>query len=62
MKGITLPSSNLPQWASLVPEEEWKAALFSEMQARKTTSNTRGIHSRESSNNNHVDMSSEVLR
>ncbi|KFM68274.1 hypothetical protein X975_12423, partial [Stegodyphus mimosarum] len=35
MKGITLPTSNLPQWAHLVPEEEWKAALLSEMHSRK---------------------------
>lgn len=36
MKGITLPSSSLPPWANFIPEEEWKAQLFSEMQLRKS--------------------------
>ena len=64
MKGITLPSSSLPQWATLVPEEEWKAALFSEMHARKSndTISTKEIHSKQSVNNNEFDMPNDVLR
>lgn len=63
MKGITLPSSNLPQWATMVPEEEWKAALLSEMQSKPSQ---RGCNSKEmhmqSSKINKFDKSYEVLR
>lgn len=63
MKGITLPSSSLPQWATLVPEEEWKAALLSEMQAKDSKSSCiRGTHSKPSLNRSQMDMSSEMFR
>lgn len=64
MKGITLPSSNLPQWATLVPEEEWKAALFSEMHARqsKTICSNREMHLQPFANKNKLEMSTEALR
>lgn len=35
MKGIKLPQSNLPHWATVVPEEQWKSVLLSDMLAKK---------------------------
>lgn len=64
MKGITLPSSNLPQWASLVPEEEWKAALLSQMQERnvKISYSDPDLHSQSSTDKSTLDVSNEALR
>ncbi|GFW29998.1 uncharacterized protein TNCV_1593161 [Trichonephila clavipes] len=41
MKSIKLPMSNLPQWATQVPEEEWKTALLSSMLDRKRNENEK---------------------
>jgi len=29
MSHVTLPPSNIPMWANIVPEEEWKEKLVS---------------------------------
>ena len=34
MSGITLPSSAIPEWAKVVPEEKWKASLVSTLTNR----------------------------
>ncbi|XP_015928225.1 male-enhanced antigen 1 [Parasteatoda tepidariorum] len=63
MKNITLPTSNLPQWAKIVPEEEWKTALFSEMVVKKCEkSSNRKQMLDVSSNNCSLDFQTEVPR
>lgn len=34
MAGITLPSSSIPDWAKVIPEERWKASLVSSISNR----------------------------
>lgn len=34
MSGITLPTSAIPEWAKVVPEEKWKATLVSSITNR----------------------------
>lgn len=34
MSGISLPSSAVPEWAKVVPEEKWKASLVSSIKNR----------------------------
>ena len=34
MSGITLPTSAIPEWAKLVPEDKWKASLVSSITNR----------------------------
>lgn len=34
MAGITLPSSAIPEWAKVVPEEKWKSSLVSSITNR----------------------------
>ncbi|KAL9975625.1 hypothetical protein ACROYT_G012808 [Oculina patagonica] len=34
MSGITLPTSAIPEWAKVVPEEKWKASLVSSITNR----------------------------
>ncbi|XP_068721168.1 uncharacterized protein [Montipora capricornis] len=34
MTGITLPSSSMPDWAKVIPEENWKASLVSSITNR----------------------------
>lgn len=34
MKGFTLPSCNVPAWASVVPEEEWKTEILTFLESR----------------------------
>ena len=34
MSGITLPTSAVPEWAKVVPEEKWKASLVSSITNR----------------------------
>jgi len=34
MSGITLPTSAIPEWAKVVPEEKWKATLVSRITNR----------------------------
>lgn len=34
MTNITIPTSAIPEWARIVPEEEWKAQLVSSIKAR----------------------------
>ncbi|XP_032221647.2 uncharacterized protein LOC116604019 [Nematostella vectensis] len=34
MSNITLPSSAIPEWAKLVPEDKWKTSLVTSMQKR----------------------------
>jgi len=37
MSGITLPTSAVPEWAKVVPEEKWKASLVSSIENRTTS-------------------------
>lgn len=61
MKGITLPTCSLPEWASVVPEEEWKATLLSEMHTRSCKVKER--HGKTASHKNKLDlMNNEALR
>ena len=34
MAGITLPSSAIPEWAKVIPEEKWKSSLVSSITNR----------------------------
>lgn len=34
MAGITLPSTSIPDWAKVIPEERWKASLVSSISNR----------------------------
>ncbi|GIY67420.1 male-enhanced antigen 1 [Caerostris extrusa] len=56
MKGITLPKSNLPQWATAVPEEEWKSALLSGMLSRKNKENNFKSYGGETSKKSDSDV------
>ena len=38
MKGIKLPESAVPSWASLVPEERWKSLLDSKIKGKPNSS------------------------
>ncbi|XP_076351783.1 uncharacterized protein LOC143247470 [Tachypleus tridentatus] len=35
MSGFTLPSSSVPSWASVIPEEDWKKYLLGRLEERK---------------------------
>ncbi|XP_013785390.1 male-enhanced antigen 1-like isoform X2 [Limulus polyphemus] len=35
MSGFTLPSSSVPSWASVIPEEDWKTYLLGRLEERK---------------------------
>ncbi|CAL1283590.1 unnamed protein product [Larinioides sclopetarius] len=61
MRSITLPKSNLPQWATLVPEEEWKSALLSSMLNKSENDNTRSCFG-ESSKKKDSDYHNDVAR
>ncbi|GBM67690.1 hypothetical protein AVEN_247097-1 [Araneus ventricosus] len=63
MRSITLPKSNLPQWATLVPEEEWKPALLSSMLNKRKNDNdsTRSCFG-ESSKKKDSDYHNDVAR
>ena len=37
MAGITLPSSAIPEWAKVVPEEKWKSSLVSSITNRTSS-------------------------
>lgn len=37
MSGITLPTSAVPEWAKVIPEEKWKASLVSSIKNRTFT-------------------------
>ncbi|KAF8778595.1 male-enhanced antigen 1-like [Argiope bruennichi] len=61
MKSITLPKSNLPQWATSVPEEEWKSALFSSMLNKIKNDNTNSCFG-EGSKKKDSDFYNDVAR
>ena len=35
MTGFTLPSSHVPDWANVIPEDEWKARLISSLKTKQ---------------------------
>lgn len=37
MANITLPSTSIPDWASKIPEEEWKQELMERIEQLKKT-------------------------
>lgn len=46
MKGFTLPSCNVPAWASVVPEEEWKNQILTFLESRVPTSGITSSNSK----------------
>ena len=34
MKGFVLPTANMPHWASVIPEDEWKSQLLADVPCR----------------------------